>query len=79
MKTCQGCIYAEWKKTKAGKLHPSGDGRCTYEVIIPVLPYSFSWRGHYGEIVNYSQLIAGGFIERHRELKDHCPMWSATK
>lgn len=27
---CDGCKYAEWQLTKNGRLHPSGDGKCTY-------------------------------------------------
>lgn len=38
MKTCKGCKYADWRKTKAGKLHPTGDGKCAYEYKVPQLP-----------------------------------------
>ena len=31
MKNCTDCKYADWQRTAAGKLHPSGDGECTYE------------------------------------------------
>lgn len=32
---CVGCVYANWDCTSAGRLHPSGLGRCTYEVVLP--------------------------------------------
>lgn len=28
---CEGCRWAEWSRTAAGRLHPSGDGRCTWQ------------------------------------------------
>ena len=69
MKNCTGCKYAEWQRTKSGNLHPSGDGECTYEVKRPVAPISMSLSFH----------ICGGFINRRRELKDHCPCYEAKK
>ena len=27
---CINCRFAEWEKTKAGRLHPLGYGRCTW-------------------------------------------------
>jgi hypothetical protein len=38
MKNCTNCTYADWKKTAAGKLHPSGYGKCTNAVKLPKLP-----------------------------------------
>ena len=38
MKNCNGCRYAEWEKTKAGRLHPSGDEKCTYKGVKSALP-----------------------------------------
>jgi len=43
MKSCAGCEYALWGRTNAGKLHPSGDGTCTFKVKIPPLPVSMFW------------------------------------
>lgn len=45
MKECLGCRYTEWKKTKSGRLHPSGDGRCKYQCNVPKLPTSMWWIG----------------------------------
>lgn len=65
MKTCIGCKYASWRRTANGRLHPSGDGECTYEVKMPVLPVSRCFIGGPPE-------PHGGFIDRKREHKDHC-------
>lgn len=68
MKTCNGCKYAEWKLTGIGHLHPSGDGKCTYEWKLPPLPQSMSWTGFLGT----SPKPYGGQISRKRDLPDHC-------
>jgi hypothetical protein len=64
MKLCDKCKYAEWELTKAGRLHPSGWGKCTYPYEIPVLPQSMYFvslpRPH------------GGYIKRKEQLNDHC-------
>lgn len=66
MKNCLNCKYAEWKRTEAGKLHPSGDGHCKYPWKIPQLPASMYW------IARSAPSPCGGNISRRDELKDHC-------
>lgn len=66
MKNCKGCKYADWNRTKAGALHPSGDGHCTYPWSLPPLPASMFWVGHGPPRPN------GGFISRKREHSAHC-------
>ena len=59
---CNGCKYAEWKLTKNGKLHPSGEGRCNYLKLHPLdfnIPAAF-----YLE----KPRISGGNIERGKEI-----------
>lgn len=70
MKTCEGCKYAQWVRTKNGRLHPSGDGLCTYEYKIPALPASMHWVG------SNAPRPSGGHISRRELLKDHCPYWT---
>ena len=65
MKNCMDCRYAAWDKTAAARLHPSGDGKCTYDYEIPVLPASRYWIGR-------DPNPSGGFINRRKELNDHC-------
>ena len=65
MKNCTNCKYAEWQKTAAGKLHPSGDGHCRYPYKVPELPSAFYWVGR-------APTPAGGTINRHQDLNDHC-------
>ena len=65
MKHCLDCKYAEWQKTTAGKLHPSGDGRCKYPWKMPPLPASMYF--YSGETTP-----CGGHISRKEELDKHC-------
>jgi hypothetical protein len=67
MKNCTHCKYADWKRTAAGRLHPDGSGKCTFPWKMPPLPAAFYWLGA-GQATPY-----GGFIERKREHKEHCP------
>ncbi len=71
MKTCLGCKYAEWKKNKDGRLHPSGDGKCTYSYIVPEPPKAFYF------FSNYIPRPCGGHINRRgKEFNDHCIYWT---
>ncbi len=64
MKNCTHCKYADWRRTKSGALHPSGDGKCTFGYKVPVLPQSMYWLS--------GCIPYGGYISRKQELKDHC-------
>lgn len=66
MKNCLNCKHAEWKRTDAGRLHPSGDGRCKYPWKIPQLPASMYWIGL------SAPTPCGGRISRNDEMKEHC-------
>jgi hypothetical protein len=68
---CTHCKYAKWERTAAGKLHPSGQGRCGFEVKIPQLPASM----HY---LMGNPIIVGGGINR-REPSCDCPYFDRTK
>lgn len=35
---CTTCAHAKWKTTANGKLHPSGDGRCEFDIKTVPLP-----------------------------------------
>lgn len=65
MKNCTGCKWAEWKHTAAGKLHPSGEGACTFKYKPPPLPAAFYWIDN--------PRLGGGSISRRSELQSHCP------
>ncbi len=67
MKTCDGCKHAAWRRTKADKLHPSGEGRCQYPYKAKPLPASMYWS--WG---NKPVEPSGGYINRHEELPEHC-------
>lgn len=64
MKNCNNCKYADWKKTVAGKLHPSGEGKCLYPYKVPPLPASMYW-------MNTETTPCGGFINR-KQIWNHC-------
>lgn len=46
--------------TAAGRKHPSGGGRCTYDVKFPTLPASKYW------LFGLSPSLCGGVISRHK-------------
>lgn len=70
MKNCTHCKHAVWDLTTAGKLHPSGDGRCGLEYKLPPLPASKYWR--FMEV----PVPIGGLINRRKELLSHCAYFS---
>lgn len=72
MKNCTDCIHAEWKRTGSGRLHPSGYGRCTKEVKLPLLAACMFWSGVHCEVPRLSR----GLINRREELKEDCVYWA---
>ena len=68
MKRCDDCKFADWKRTKDGRLHPSKEGRCTYEYSVAQLPQAFYWIGT-------PPTPSGGYIARGKDLQDHCAYW----
>lgn len=75
MKNCTHCKHAVWQKTAAGRLHPSGAGKCGYEVKMPKLPASMWWTGVFGKKAK----PFGGHINRHKDLPDHCAFFEREK
>jgi hypothetical protein len=71
MKNCTHCVHADWKRTAAGKLHPSGDGRCTKVVKLPKLPEAFYF--------TTEPRITGGIINRREEFKEDCVYFAYKK
>lgn len=65
---CDNCKYAEWHRTKNGKLHPDKQGRCTYVWCAPSLPKAFYFPGSYGN----TPYPSGGHIERGDRATDGC-------
>lgn len=64
---CVDCVFASWKRTGAGRLHPSGDGTCTWRqtVALPRVGGTSWYRANPLEIV-------GGFINRHDRPSTPC-------
>ncbi|MGD9157191.1 MAG: hypothetical protein PVG39_02170 [Desulfobacteraceae bacterium] len=69
MKNCIGCKYAKWDRTKTGRLSPTGEGRCTFAIKMPVLPTSMFWS------FRVEPNPSGGFINRRKEFENHCPCY----
>ena len=69
---CTTCRFADWSRTINGRLHPSGDGRCTWELPRVNLPIAFYYIGT-GDKHNLPQ-PSGGIIDR-RNLRP-CPAWN---
>jgi len=64
MSNCTECKFAEWKRTAAGRLHPSGEGRCRWKYEPKPIAAAYSWPGfHRGS----SPIPHGGFIHRRDE------------
>lgn len=60
--TCDGCIHAEWKRTKTGRLHPDKSGRCLALKVWPLdltIPVAFYWFG-----LSKPPSPSGGWIKR---------------
>lgn len=64
MSICVDCKHATWARTKSGALHPSGNGWCEKEVLVPPAPAAFQW-------FPKPQLL-GGSINRKGARPDHC-------
>lgn len=69
MKTCNGCKYAEWDRTKSGRLHPNKGGWCKFKIKMPTIPAAFYCLWEYRP--------CGGHIRRDEPFRDgkHCPCW----
>ena len=46
MSTCMDCKFADWARTKTGRLHPSGEGMCRHVWAPP--PISAAHRFDFG-------------------------------
>lgn len=69
---CKDCKYAEWYRTDAGRLHPSGQGECRYPWKLPPLPQAMYW-------VTGLPIPGGGVISRNKPLKGHCTYYSRAE
>jgi hypothetical protein len=69
VKNCKGCKHAKWNTTVTGRLSPTGDGRCTYEIKPPVVPAAFYYIPH-------DHRPLGGHINRKKEHANHCPTYT---
>lgn len=78
-KSCDGCAFAMWRRTSAGRLHPDKTGRCNYLKEHPLnmqIPASFYW----GLSSESAPRPNGGYIERGKDFYQDktCSFWSAA-
>jgi len=59
---CLTCRFAEWKRTEAGRLHPSGEGRCAWKFEPPPMSAAWWWGWHCDPTPGK---LKGGWIRRH--------------
>jgi hypothetical protein len=71
--SCLNCCKAKWKTTKLGRRHPSGDGWCTFEYEVPVIPKAFYW---FRAIQSKPD---GGVINRTDAIHTDCPLFEKIK
>lgn len=71
MKNCTTCTHASWKRTAAGKLHPSGDGMCQYPWKMPALPVAMHWISQ--------PAPSGGYVSRKHDNEEHCTYFQRRK
>lgn len=66
---CLDCKFADWMRTKSGRLHPSGEGECTWEFRASVLAAAYQWSS--------TPKLTGGTIWRHEGLPGdgRCPQF----
>ena len=72
--SCDNCDFADWDRTKAGRLHPNKVGRCKRLDVHPLnlkIPRAFYWLG--GEATPL-----GGFILRGENYEEPCQLKSVT-
>jgi hypothetical protein len=72
--SCLSCKFAKWQRTQAGRLHPSGGGRCGWAMPHIPIPAAFYWLGHRE---NNQPQPSGGYIKRH-EPRRNCPTWESA-
>jgi hypothetical protein len=69
MKDCNGCKYANWKRTVAGRLHPSKAGRCMFQWKPVVVPLAYKYVSRNPRLPKPN----GAYIWRDHTFDRHCP------
>ena len=69
---CMNCKYAEWERTKSGRLHPDKSGKCSCVVTLPPVPNSTA-TFHYRHDDDTPLVVRGGWIWRNEKTGQDCP------
>lgn len=67
--SCLDCKFSVWLRTAGGRLHPSGDGRCTWSMPVIRLPKAKYFLNNPAPI--------GGHIDRRKPHLD-CDAWEPS-
>jgi hypothetical protein len=72
---CMECRFAEWARTKNGRLHPDGNGKCTWRIPEIPIPRAFTINFRYADVIPQP---AGGYITRDSQHAiRQCPTFEA--
>ena len=69
---CLKCEFARWHKTPASRLHPDGQGKCTYQpphVPTPAVRY---WVGHGCDSLGLPPRLANTSMNRNGVIVTEC-------
>ena len=72
---CMTCQFANWRKTASGKMHPTGEGKCTYALSEMIIPASYYWIGFREK----GPMPSGGRIDRRAPFSRRCPTYKAIE
>lgn len=70
---CDDCVYAAWKRNKAGALHPDKSGKCEYIKAVRLPNSAIWWLSTIA--VEGVLTIKGGGIERGVDHVRPCPVY----
>jgi hypothetical protein len=73
--SCLNCANADWYRTKTGKLHPNGQGKCTWKMPVIEIPKAFYYMYEKRTVPSPT---FGGAIDRKDPHTD-CPCWVPLK
>ena len=68
---CTGCKFAIWDLNKAGALHPSGHGKCTWSIEVPIAGSAHNPQTRFGANGGVVK-VEGGHIWRGQDSVKTC-------
>jgi hypothetical protein len=74
---CDKCIHADWLRTATGRLSPSKQGQCRWNLRVELPPSVTAWGLNVG--ADRVLVISGGYIDRGSELRRDCPAYAEAQ